>query len=219
MDKGNFDCENGSQVCRTEKLPNINDNIATVTPALAKLLLITIISVLVSCSGRQAVVNAPLDPLLTSTPAPTPLAFDSIDFAIELGPEWKMEREGNSYIFNDERTLRQITIAVLRPKKTLTKTEIEQVGRETIKVRQGVIKELSNGNATLGETKLVEVPEGFDFTFSATDPVNGVKIRSTTFARSQRIVTVSFNKYRPSPTDEELDRQFASILVEVKLKD
>jgi hypothetical protein len=174
---------------------------------------------LASCGGENFQDRPSLVPSnVTPTPLPAPLTVDNEDFQIEFGPEWKMEREGESYIFNDVKELRQITIAALRPIGAPTGAKIEELGREAILIRQEVLKELSEGKVTFSDIRSDKVRDGYDLRFSATDPLNGVKIRFTTFARPQRVVTVSFNKYSPFPSDEELDRQSASILARIKVK-
>jgi hypothetical protein len=195
-----------------------SDTISGVMLPAAKLILIFLTVQMASCGGRQALNDRSLNSPLAPTPLPTPHTVKTEDFEIELNAAWRMETEGESYIFNDEKNLRQITIAVMQPTEIAKKLGIEQVGREAIKLRQAAIRKISNGNATFSEIKSVKVRDGYDLTFSATDQAYGVKVRSTTFARPERIVTVTFNKYAPFPTDEELDRQFADILSKIKLK-
>ena len=187
-------------------------------PSPAKILICILVALLISCEGREAIVSPLVSPSVSPTPAQAPVEIDSEDFKIALGPEWKMEREGESYVFNDENNLRQITIAVLRPREIASEPEIEHLGREATRIRQDAMRKLSNGKAQFSQIKSVKVGKGYDLTFSAVDQINGVKVRSMTFARSERIVTISFNKYSPFPSDEELDRQFADILAKIELK-
>lgn len=181
---------------------------------LTKLLLILFALFLWSCLETQPAVLSVVDP----SPSPMPLIVDTDDFHIELGPEWKMEREGDAYILNNERDLWQITIMWLRPKKKMGKAEIEKYGRDLVGFRIDAVNEMSKGKATVSEIKTVESGEGYDFSFSAMDPVSNTRMRSTTFARSQRIVTASFIKYSPFPPDDELERQLAELFSNFKLK-
>lgn len=185
---------------------------------LTKPILVLLTCLLMSCNSKQLGAQSRPEPSVTPTVLPTPDRLDTEDFEIEPGPGWKMESEGESYLFNDEQNLRQIAIAVLRPTTAAEKIDIQQLGLKAIEFRQDAMRQMSDGKVEISSTKVLKVRDGYDLTFSAYDPVNKVKVRSTTFARRTRVVTVSFIKYSPFPTDEDLDRQFAQILSRLKLK-
>ena len=187
-----------------------NVNISRIMSLLAKLLLTLLFGLLVSCEKKDYVI-------VDTTPPPNNVNNDAFETDLDLG--WKLEREGQAYIFSDKENLRQITIAVIYPTDAAKNVPIEELGRAAIKIRQDTIRELSNGKATFTDVKSVKVPNGYDLSFSATDKVNEMKVRCTAFDRAQRIVTVTFLRYSPFPPDDELDLEFAELLTHIKVKD
>src|SRR5690349_8331539 len=85
---------------------------------LVRLIFVTLSAALLACSGKQTSNSPQLHP------SATPLRFVTEDFEIELDGEWRMEREGEAYIFNDEENLRQLTIAVLIPNSLPDRSQI-----------------------------------------------------------------------------------------------
>lgn len=140
------------------------------------------------------------------------------DFEIELGPEWKAAHEDTHFCWNDEANLRQVTISVLRSKKRLEKPELFIAALDLLRIRQELIMNLSNGQATISEPISVNRDDGFDITALAVDPVNEVQIKFAVLARPLRTISVSFNKYDPPLPDDEFEHQAASVLSAVKVR-
>jgi hypothetical protein len=182
-------------------------------------ILLLLISFFASCGFRQPNDGESTGIVAPARPAASPVNIVTEYFEIELDESWKVEREGDSYVLNDEPNRRQVTIAVVIPKQSPDDPHLQELAREIVRIRRDAIRKISKGSAKITDVTSTKTPEGYELSFAATDPINQVKVRCITYARPRHLVTVSFNKYSPLPPDEEIDQQLKDVLAKFRLND
>lgn len=120
---------------------------------------------------------------------------DRPDFTLNVPFRWEAVACDDGYEFHNRTLPEQIIVTVLQHKREIAADELEQVVTRLVAHRRGAIRELSAGNAVLGETMVRRSDGQVEARVVGEDAPSKVRLAFLIRGSAKKTVTVALTRY------------------------